>query len=352
MTGAGGVRRLASILAIAWLAGSPTSAQTGFRPIDVDSKPIESFNRAIAEVDFGVLEFRGGIVVSSADDAFGAFSGLDFTPGGEIVAVADTGLWFVARPVENGGRLVGLADTRLARMLDDHGHPIAGKRAGDAEGLRILASEDRLEALVSFEGDNGLRRFVAAPDLAHARSRAVRLPRAAATIRDNAGLEAVAVAPADGPFAGATAVIAERSLDRNGNHRGWILGGPRAGAFSLVRAGNFDVTDAAFLPGGDLLVLERSLSLLTGLGMRIRRIAAADLSPGATVDGRVLVEADMRHQIDNMEGMALRPDDHGETRITLISDDNKSPAQRTVLLEFALPADAVPTPRMRSDAGR
>ena len=40
-------------------------------------------------------------------------------------------------------------------------------------------------------------------------------------------------------------------------------------------------------------------------------------------------------QIDNMEGMALHRDGR-ETVVTMISDDNFSAFQRTLLLEFAL----------------
>jgi len=256
------------------------------------------------------------------------------------VAVSDTGFWFTARPVEDGGRIVGLADPRLAPILDGDGKPVAGKLNSDAEGLRTQSRDGRLEALVSFERKHSLRRFVARPDLAHANGRPVRLPKSVTNLTRNAGLEALAVAPAGSAFAGAMLMIAERSLDRDGNHRGRILGGPRAGTFALMRSDDFDVTDAAFLAGGHLLVLERRFSLLGGPAIRVRR-----------VDGRILVEADIRHQIDNMEGMALRPGAAGETRMLLISDDNKSPIQRTILLEFALPADAVPTPRMRADAG-
>ena len=147
------------------------------------------------------------------------------------------------------------------------------------------------------------------------------------------------MASPSGPLDGATVLITEHSLDKQRNHRAWIVGGPRNGTFSVVRSGDFDVTDAAFLPGGDLLVLERSLEIPFGLGMRIRRIAGGDLVPGATVDGDVLIEADLRDQIDNMEGMAIRTNDKGETIIALVSDDNNSPLQRTLLLYFALIED-------------
>lgn len=347
-------RRAAALLVVACAGpfpGSAAAAEVGFKPIALEATPIDSFARAGGETVFDGLEFLGGLEIASPDPDFGAFSGLDFTPDGDLVAVSDTGLWFTARPVEDGGRIVGLADPRLAPILDGNGKPVAGKLNSDAEGLRIQTHDGHLEALVSFERKHALRRFVARPDLAHASGRPVRLPKTVAGLTRNAGLEAVAIAPAGGIFAGATLLVAERSLDANGNHRGWILGGPRAGTFALVRSDDFDVTDAAFLASGDLLVLERRYSLLAGPAVRIRRFAAADLLPDATVDGRLLVEADMRHQIDNMEGMALRPGAAGETRILLISDDNKSPVQRTILLEFTLPADVAPTPRMRADAG-
>ena len=42
--------------------------------------------------------------------------------------------------------------------------------------------------------------------------------------------------------------------------------------------------------------------------------------------------------IDNMEGIAVSKSDDGETRLTLISDDNfRRGTQRTLLLQFALP---------------
>jgi hypothetical protein len=44
----------------------------------------------------------------------------------------------------------------------------------------------------------------------------------------------------------------------------------------------------------------------------------------------------MRYQIDNMEGLSIHVDSVGATVLTLISDDNLSILQRTVLLQFKL----------------
>ena len=47
--------------------------------------------------------------------------------------------------------------------------------------------------------------------------------------------------------------------------RGFILTGPRRGPFEVARSDDFDVTDLAFLPTGELLLLERHFSLLRGV---------------------------------------------------------------------------------------
>ena len=68
--------------------------------------------------------------------------------------------------------------------------------------------------------------------------------------------------------------------------------------------------------------------------MRIRRVPLSTVRPGALIEGRELIFADMGSQIDNMEGLAVHRTPAGETVLTLISDDNFSAIQRTVLLQF------------------
>jgi hypothetical protein len=85
-----------------------------------------------------------------------------------------------------------------------------------------------------------------------------------------------------------------------------------------------------------LLVLERKFSWFAGVGIRIRRIALKSIAPGALVDGQAIFEADLGHEIDNMEGIDAHVTDAGETVLTLVSDDNFSPIQRTLLLQFTL----------------
>ncbi|TIU03617.1 MAG: hypothetical protein E5W44_29380, partial [Mesorhizobium sp.] len=118
-----------------------------------------------------------------------------------------------------------------------------------------------------------------------------------------------------------------------------IIEGPRKGVFTVKRNGNFDITDGAFLPDGDLLLLERSFSMTRGVKMRLRRIYGESIEKGAVADGPVLIDADMGYQIDNMEGLDVWTRDDGALMVSLVSDDNQSILQRNLYLEFILHQD-------------
>ena len=139
---------------------------------------------------------------------------------------------------------------------------------GDAEGLRIVQKDGQETALVSFEQKAAVRHYTG-PDFASDVPSHPALPKFVTGLRRNQGLESVAVAPAASPLAGATVAIAERSLDSKGNHRGFILDGASPGQFQIVRSEDFDVSDANFLPNGDLLILEWRFSFSGGFAMLV-----------------------------------------------------------------------------------
>ena len=144
--------------------------------------------------------------------------------------------------------------------------------------------------------------------------------------------------PKGQPLAGTLIAISERGLDAKGNLIAFLVGGPSPGQFSVRRTEDFDVSDAVLLPAGDLLILERKFSWLAGLFIRIRRIPLKSITPGAVIDGPSIFEADLTDEVDNMEGIDVHLTPEGETMLTMVSDDNFSPIQRTLLLQFALVA--------------
>ncbi len=140
-----------------------------------------------------------------------------------------------------------------------------------------------------------------------------------------------------GPQKGALVAFAERKLDAERDHTGALMRDGKSYPLFLKRSGDFDVTSLASLGDGSLLVLERSFVRASlKLDIKLRLIKAADIKPGARLDGEVLLETGTKYAIDNFEGIAVTETKTGETFITLISDDNFSFFQRTLLARFRL----------------
>jgi hypothetical protein len=312
--------------------GSHTS--TILAPITVHAKPITVFEpRDSSKTRFGALEFIGGLVLTSSDDAFGGISALHLEPdGSHLLALSDVGSWLRGRIVYDGGKPAGIADAEMGPILARDGKPFALRRRFDSESL----TERGGMFYVGIEREQKIFRF----DIRHhgllARGRPIPVPPDFKTLEKNSSLECMAAAPRGSALSGNLIVVSEHSLDANGNHRSFLLNGNKFERFAVRRTGDFDVSDCTISPSGDLLLLERSFSLLRGLDMRIRRIPLASIKPGALVDGATLIKANLAEEIDNMEGIAAYRDARGETIITLISDDNFSPIQRTLLLQFKL----------------
>jgi len=97
------------------------------------------------------------------------------------------------------------------------------------------------------------------------------------------------------------------------------------------------VTDAAGLPDGGLLVLERRFRWSEGVKSRLRLVRRDELKPTGRVDAETLFEANLNQEIDNMEGLAVHAGAGGEIIVTMISDDNFNHLlQRTLLLQFVI----------------
>ncbi len=320
------------LAALAGMGGlSPVEAS---ETVPVKSSQIETFKMRSTDTVFGMLEFIGGLDLTSSNALLGAISAIRFRPDGRhFVAVMDTGHWVTGHVERDAaGKLAAVSDLTVTSMLDARGQDENVKTRMDSEGLAFRGGE----ILVSYEG---YHRIDAYPDPGFETSRPLRSLPLLIPVRKlsgNRSLETLAVSPESGPLGKAAVVVSERSFDAAGNLLAAVLDGPLKGQFSVLRNDPFDVTDGAFLPDGDLLLLERRFRFADGLGMRIRRIAGADIRPGATVDGDVLLNADMGYQIDNMEGMDVVVMPDGDIRVIVVSDDNHSILQRNLMLEFRL----------------
>ena len=302
--------------------------------IEVNARPLPSFDtRDRSHVRFGALEYRSGLVLTSSFRGFGGLSGLRLDAKGErFIAISDKGGWFTGRIVYKGREMVGLDDVEAAPMLGPDGKPITARGWFDSESIAL----DGTFVYIGLERVNQLLRYDFSKGFTRARGEVVPLPPATKKLPFNKGLEALVMVGKGFALAGTLIAISERGLDASGNLIAFLIGGPTPGQFSVRRTSNFDVSDAVLLPSGDLLILERKFSWLAGVGIRIRRIALKSVAPGAVVDGPSIFDADLGHEIDNMEGIDAHVTPEGDTVLTMVSDDNFSMIQRTLLLQFKL----------------
>ena len=304
--------------------------------IEVHAEPIKAFDpHDPSRKRFGQLEFRGGLTLTSPYREFGGLSAIRIaSDGAQFISLSDHGRWFTGRIIYEGARPVGIADPVMAPIRGPDGQPLAAHGWHDTESI----ADDDGTLYVGIEGVNQIVRFDYGKEGLLARGHPIPVPPGIRTLPSNQGLEALVFVPRNQPLGGTLIAMSERGLDNAGNLRAFLIGGPTPGNFAIKRIEKFDISDAALLPSGDLLILERRFSWPEGLLVQIRRIKIGDVRPDAVVDGPVLFEADLSFEIDNMEGLAVHQTPAGEIVLTLISDDNFSTVQRTELLQFTLVA--------------
>lgn len=308
-----------------------TPAAPAAEPVTVTSTPIASFKSAAIGQPVGNLVFRGGFTLTADHPQFGGLSSLAFLDDTSFVMVTDEG-----RFVSGSLTPEGLENVEIDIIRNSAGNPLPNKFSSDSEALEVVFRDGQPAAIrVGFENLARLADFDLVDGRPGGAARPVAIPDWMTALRDNESIESVCIAPPASPIAGSTLVIAEGHSRAPGTWAATLLGVRDKGDLHLAQSPGLNPTDCAFLPDGDLVVLERGLNFLS-FSMQVRRIPASDVRPGATMDGEIILSA-AGAAIDNMEGIGVRTLPDGEVRITLVSDDNFNNFQRSLLLDFALP---------------
>ena len=290
-------------------------------PIDVDPKRVE---RRI----FGSLTLLSAFQLVSKDKRFGGLSGLSVSADGSLYAISDQGYWLSASMLlDPDGALKDLVDWRIAPILTTTKLPVRG-RLRDAEAL---AQARDGSFLVAFEGFHRIWRYSPPPKTFESIPVSVQIPSAVAQAPSNGGIEALATL-ADGRLL----IIAEELENPDGSVKAWVIDDGQFTELSYLPAKGFRVTDCAALNNGDVLVLERRYVPFGILSARLTRVKAGGLRPGAKLAGKELLKLEQPLAVENFEGIAVQQTSNG-TMIFIVSDDNYSSFQQTLLLQFLLP---------------
>jgi hypothetical protein len=326
---------LAVLLIVPGWSGEPRLALLGDRPQMIATRV------ALDPADprrtrLGALTYLGGVALRSLDPAFGGYSALSvvgdrftlLSDGGNVVAFTMAADW---RP-------------RALAFRNLPSGPGIGwdKRDRDTESMVVDSRTGR--TWVGYENYNAIWRY--APGFAGAER--WRTPRAMRDWPVNGGPESLARLP-DGRFVTISETGHVPPRRWHGSRRERLrtrdalifAGDPTLGGapafFAYEPEGKFDPADAAALPNGDLLVLERDFRLPYRFHNRLALVPAAAIRPGGIARGRTLGYLDAPLIHDNFEGVAITREG-GATIVWIVSDDNQSLLQRTLLLKFRLDA--------------
>lgn len=327
------IRRISAALLIFLVAGSVLVLSGGQgepadRPFAIYAESVVLDVRDPEHRDIEGLRYLGGWVLTSEDPEFGGLSAMAFDGDG-FVAVGDAGGLF-RFALNDQGVITRASITQLPAgpIPDDRGE--VQKRDRDAEALAHDPDTDLY--WVGFERANGFWRF----DSEFAESDADRAPEEMSDWPNNGGAEAM-VRLGDGRF-----LIFSEAGNGPGDSREVLLfagdpsmEGPAPLRLGYQPPGEHRITDAALLPDGRLLVLNRSFSLLEGVSVIVSIVSLDILTDGTILTGEMVAHLEPPLTVDNMEALTIE-EREGRVIVWMASDDNFNPLQRTLLLKFEL----------------
>ncbi|MEM0943434.1 MAG: esterase-like activity of phytase family protein [Pseudomonadota bacterium] len=281
------------------------------KPVTIEVTPTE-----IEAHRLSGAKLTGAWELSGDNDWFGGLSGL-MIEGDRLIAVTDRAHLLRAR-LTIAGDVLSLSDATLwhLRQLNGKMHDF---RTGDAEALTRAPQS----VFISFE-----RYHRISPMVPSGRLQGQIRPQAFEGLPYNKGIEALAFVRGEGVLA-----IAEEVTEAGAPY--WLFRGPdQVETGHLPLASRHQVTGGEVGPDGKLYLLRRDFNVIQGISIRVERFA---LAAGHPVPGsrEEIAAFESAGRIDNMEGLALT-EAGGETHLWIISDDNFSALQRTILVRLTL----------------
>jgi hypothetical protein len=325
---------LAAVLSTGYvpLAAPGVSAQE----FTIEATIIDSFKGQQPGGEVDGLIWRGGLELNTNNADFGGLSDLSFiSMDNRVLAITDRGKFISMLLIyDDQGGLSAVTDSTITPIVNSKGVALPNRFSSDAEALETIYRDGAPAAVrVGFENLTRVADFELGDTAPRGKAREVAIPEWLSRNRSNESIEALCIAPPASPVAGSTIILTE-GIPAEGGRAGVMLGQADRGPLTIKQIDGMNPTACAFAPDGDLYVLERGISLF-GFTMQVRRVAAKDVQPNATLVGKIVLNG-MGGDVDNMEGLAISEGPLGDTRLTLLSDNNFFDLQRTILLQFSI----------------
>ena len=259
-------------------------------------------------------------VLNKGDPNFGGLSGISMSDDGKFfVAISDRANYFKGRTIrDDAKKLVDLKILERGKILDSKGRELSGKNT-DSESI-IRSKDDGY--YVSFESNNRIMFHPKLSEPGQFLPKHVDFQR----LRYNDGIEALAVNTSGQVYA-----IPEMPPNGDKFHPIYKFRENKWQLITTVQIGDdFKVSEAEFIDDNNLILLERKFTFLDGFKIRIRRLIFDQDKIKST---QILLESDP-WEFFNLEGLSKWQDEHGNTYITLVSDNQFSPLLKTEIREF------------------
>jgi len=325
-------------LALVALAIFPVADAAGPRLLDLNATPYAICEKSESCPDSGKIRVLGTLMIPSRTVngiRLAGLSGLGWDDDdGILYAVSDLGSVFGLKPEFRNGQLANVRLASAASLIDPKtGKPVRYRRS-DAEDIDVLngrnGKKGDAELVISFEGEPRVARY--RPDGTFIADVPLTAPlNDILQFRYNRMFEALCIHPREGIL-----VAPEEPLNTDRNvvrlyrtdAKSWILPPSRGSIVALD-----------CLPNGDVLLMEREFSPLSfHIVLTLRRLKLSTPVPyDQSIASEVIGVLDNKSgwRLDNFEGLAR----HRGNRFFMISDDNDTILQRTLLVYLEIVDD-------------
>lgn len=273
----------------------------------------------------GQLEFIAAWELRSRNGTFGGISTLTALKDRRFIGIGDAGT-IIGFGLTNDAT----TDRPFIAPLPNLDGPEFNYKDRDSEGIAYDPDSDQF--WVSFEAHHAIRRYSGS----FARLTGIVRPAAMQNWPKNKGAETI-IRLQNGQF-----IIIAESVD-DGTHPALLFSGDPVDRGSNITQFRFRpppgyrVTDGVQLPDGQIALVNRSIGFPQGFSAKISLFNPNDISTSTVAAGRIIASLASPLLVDNLEGIAVTTEGP-QVYLWLVSDNNFSIFQRTILMKFRLPS--------------